>query len=380
MRILLFRTDPSIMNIKNYNSQEIGMAKAYLKQGHQCDIVYYAGNQETRKEIIPINDKQSITLYWLKGFSILNNGIFPGINKIIEQYDIIQVSEYYFFSSWYVCSKYGKKKKVYIYQGVYDSDNSIKFKIRCTFMDPLLLNNKILREIPVFAKSKMAYDSMEKRGFKNILTVGVGLDIERLKIQQDFSEWAKTIRRDKGEYKYLLYIGVLEDRRNILFLLNVVKNLLIEKEMDNIKLIIVGKGEKGYVESCKKIIIDNKMQEHIIYFQSIKQSEIANIYKMCDMFIFPSKYEIFGMVLLEAMNFGLPVISSYNGGSSTIIENEINGMIVNNFDVNEWAYTIKKVLEDTDLQKKLRLNAQRTASKDFGWENITKKILDRLDI
>ena len=122
------------------------------------------------------------------------------------------------------------------------------------------------------------------------------------------------------------------------------------------------------------------MQEHIIYFQSIKQSEIANIYKMCDMFIFPSKYEIFGMVLLEAMNFGLPVISSYNGGSSTIIENEINGMIVNNFDVNEWAYTIKKVLEDTDLQKKLRLNAQRTASKDFGWENITKKILDRLDI
>ena len=380
MKILLFRTDPSIMNIKSYNSQEIGMAKSYIKLGHQCDIVYYAGNQPSREEIISVNDKASITIYWRKGFSIFNNGIFPGINKIIEKYDVIQVSEYYFFSSWYVCEKYRKEKIIYIYQGVYDSDNSIRYKIRCKIMDPLLLNKDILTSISVFTKSKMAYDSMARRGFRKIETVGVGLDIERLHLQCDLPKWAKDLQSSKGKSKYLLYVGVIEDRRNILFLLNVVRTLANKYSESYFKLIIVGKGEKKYIEECRKYIEDNNIQNYIIYFESISQSEISNIYKISDLFVFPSKYEIFGMVLMEAMNFGLPVISSYNGGASTVITNGSNGIIIDNFNVDEWASKISEMLESNLLQKTIGRNAKQTALLDFGWENITRRILDTLDI
>ena len=100
MKILLFRTDPSIMNIKSYNSQEIGMAKAYTAAGHTCDIVYYNGNNPSRVEKIDAGDGKFINLYWIRGFSILNNGFFLGIRKLLNQYDMIQVSEYYFFASW----------------------------------------------------------------------------------------------------------------------------------------------------------------------------------------------------------------------------------------------------------------------------------------
>ena len=189
MKILLFRTDPSIMNIGNYNSQEIGMAKAYTAAGHICDIVYYNGNNPSRIEKIDAGDGKYINLYWIKGFSILNNGFFPGISRLLRQYDIIQVSEYYFFASWYVYTCLAKTKKVYIYQGVDDSDNSSKYKLRCKIMDPLLLRKKQLLNTPVFTKSNIALETMKKRGFQMIKTVGVGLDLSRLQQGCTLSPW-----------------------------------------------------------------------------------------------------------------------------------------------------------------------------------------------
>ena len=172
MKILLFRTDPSIMNIKNYNSQEIGMAKAYTAAGHTCDIVYYNGNNPSRVEKIDAGNGKNINLYWMKGFSILNNGFFPGISRLLNRYDVIQVSEYYFFASWYVYTFFAKTKKVYIYQGVYDSDNSRKYKLRCKVMDPILLRKRQLVNTQVFTKSNIALESMKKRGFQKVKTSG----------------------------------------------------------------------------------------------------------------------------------------------------------------------------------------------------------------
>lgn len=380
MKILLFRTAPSIMNTKNYNSQEIGLAKAYVEQGHQCDIVYYNGGNPTRKEIISLDDGRKITLFWWKGFSIFNNGFFPGIKQLLLQYDVIQVSEYYFFSSWYVYSRFRKQKKVYIYQGVYDSDNSLKFKIRCKLMDPILLNKGVLHEVPVFTKSRIAFDSMKMRGFQRIQTVGVGLDTSRFDKKKQLSGWALDLLAQKKDSKYLLYVGVLEDRRNILFLLEILNNLVNNRQQNKLKLVIVGKGKKSYLDQCKKYVSKNHLEQYIIYIESIRQEEISNIYRISDIFVFPSKYEIFGMVLLEAMTFGLPVVSSYNGGASTIITDGVDGIIIDNFCIKNWADSIERLLNDESAREKLAFEAQKTASSDFGWGKIANAILENLEL
>ena len=374
MKILLFRTDPSIMNIANYNSQEIGLAKAYVALGHQCDIVYYNGKNPSRKETIKAEYGKEITIFWWKGFSILNNGIFPGITKLIKEYDVIQVSEYYFFSSWYVYKRFGKEKKVYIYQGVYDSDNSERFKLRCKVMDPILLNRQVLQNIQVFTKSDLAKESMDKRGFQKIKTVGVGLDTSRF---MECDNTNNTLFAKQENTKYLLYVGVLEDRRNILFLLDVFSK--VAEQRRNVYLVIIGRGKEEYVSICKERIQELKLEDRIIYQERMQQDQLPSVYRDCDIFLLPSKYEIFGMVLLEAMRFGIPVISSRNGGSSTLITSGETGFIIDDFEASSWSNQILKLLDDNKYALQIAQNAQRISSKKYMWSEIAQDILNTLD-
>lgn len=376
MKILLFRTDPSIMNISTYNCQEIGMAKAYVEAGHVCDIVYYNGHNPSRVEQIDAGNEKTINIYWLRGFSILNNGFFFGINKLLKQYDMIQVSEYYFFSSWNVYKRYSKTKKVYIYQGVYDSDFSRKFNLRCKMMDPILLQKDVLSYVQVFTKSNLALNSMKKRGFQKIKTVGVGLDLSRFQEETETSEWVTNLTSKKGWSNYLLYVGVFEDRRNPLFLLDVL-SLVVKKHPDT-KLIMIGKGKPDYSSKVFQKIRELGLSNHIIYKESLQQKELSFLYKTADLFLLPSKYEIFGMVICEAMNFGLPVISSYNGGSSTMIQNRLNGIIINDFDPIQWSNEISNLLEDHYARVQMGRSAQQSAIEQFSWSAIVSEILSTM--
>lgn len=377
MKILLFRTDPSIMNIKNYNSQEIGMAKAYTAAGHTCDIVYYNGNNPSRVEKIDAGNGKNINLYWMKGFSILNNGFFPGISRLLNRYDVIQVSEYYFFASWYVYTFFAKTKKVYIYQGVYDSDNSRKYKLRCKVMDPILLRKRQLVNTQVFTKSNIALESMKKRGFQKVKTVGVGLDLSRLQQKCVPSPWISDLAERKGQTKYLLYVGVLEDRRNIPFLLDVLNRTITQ--IPDTKLILVGKGKPEYTELVFQLIREMGLFNYVIYKEALQQKELSQLYKTADVFLLPSKYEIFGMVLMEAMAFGLPVISSYNGGSSTIIESGKNGIILHEFDPDLWGSAVVNLLKDGGSWTQISAAAQNTGADRFSWQTIVDQILSTLN-
>lgn len=374
MKILIFRTDPSIMNITTYNSQEIGLARAYTELGHQCDIVYYNGKNESKVQTIDAGNGKEIQIFWMKGFSILNNGIFPGITKLVKQYDVIQVSEYYFWGSWYIYKRFRKKKQVYIYQGVYDADNSKKYKIRCKVMDPLLLNRQILEEVPVFTKSNLAMESMKRRGFQKVKTVGVGLDTARFQMAEGARRANQLFHKDNSLH-YLLYIGVLEDRRNILFMLDVLKKLTDEKQ--NIRLVIVGRGKEEYVKRCKEKVQDLGLGKYIIYKDRLQQEELIPVYRDCDLFLLPTKYEIYGMVLMEAITFGLPVISSYNGGSSTVIQPGVNGDIVMNYDIDEWKGCITEWLSDSNRLKKTN-SVESLDMSVFSWSSIAETILDTL--
>ena len=372
MKVLIVRPSPNKMNVNTYNLQEIGLAKALVRKGCVCDVMYYCGNEKDHIEKIVFDENKSLNILWLHGKGILREGIYPSLKKYVPNYDIVQVGGYVGLTSCWLNRKY--PEKIVNYQGPYyykANQGDIK---KAAVFDRLLLPLQKKKNMVVATKSILATNYIKDKGIENVTTIGVGLDLDNLLRDSESieeNEFIKEIKEIKNSTLFL-YIGVLEERRNILFLLEVFQK--VSKQIENSKLIIIGKGKQNYVAMCKEKLIELGLENDVIYREKLEQKYMPAIYQASDAFLLPTRYEIFGMVLLEEMYYGLPVFTTYNGGSSTLINNE-NGIIIENTDCNEWSEKIVKVLSDKKECDAIGEKAHRTVEKNYTWDALANKFL-----
>lgn len=369
MKILIVRTYPDRLNLKSYNVQEVGLAKALTVKGHVCDVVLYNGPEDDKEEeygFVKQGQSYYFKIYWLHGYKILKNGYMPTVNKLITQYDVIQVHEYDQLMSWNLYTK--QVKPTVVYHGPYYDSFARGYNLKCKLFDFLCLSKRKYQDVVVLSKSKLATEFLHSKGFYNVDTVGVGIDLDNFGENLSLAAQIKEI-----DSKSLLYVGKLEERRNIYFLVEVFRK--IRKKDSGLKLIIIGNGEKTYKEQFLLSIGDELEKGHIVYKESATQVELVEYYNVASFFLLPSNYEIFGMVLLEAMYFGAPVISSLNGGSSTLIQNGYNGFIMNDFDVELWADCIYSALQDENGLMKMKKNARNTIEQRYTWDVLVSRFM-----
>ncbi|QGX45344.1 glycosyltransferase family 4 protein [Streptococcus equinus] len=326
MKILIFRTCSTNININNYNIQEIGLAKALVDSGNTCDIIFYTSKEE-RVERISYKDKE-IKIYWIKGLNFLHNGIynFDKILKITNNYDVIQCSDYNQIATYVMLKK--SLKPVVIYHGPYN--NKFRWKtnmVDCLF-DTIFLKKMLKLNPLIICKSKLAKDSLKDKGFKNLTCIPVGLDISRFEKKQSDK------LNSNSNNQILLYIGQIAKRRSIDFLLDLEKEY--KKKNPNSKLVMIGNGKRSFCKHVEKRIQNEALSGNVEWIRKLPQEELCKYYNSATAFLLPSKYEIFGMVLLEANYFNLPILSTLNGGSSSIIQNSSDGYIIDNFNIDEW--------------------------------------------
>lgn len=372
MRILIVRTFPDIMNIESYNVQEIGLAKALIQVGHTCDIILYNGKNKdvTREYSFSKNGKTyTYKIYWLHGYNIVKNGYMPSASKIIEQYDVIQVDEYNLIYSWMLYTK--PIRPTVIYHGLYYSEYTKGYNLKCKVFDQLFLRWRKHDNVVALTKSAMASDFLQKKGFRYVHTVGVGLDDSHF--ESGTSSVSNPLVPQATDKFRLLYIGKIEERRNSLFLLDVFQELL--RKSTQAELIVVGSGNAKYVKRFKNKAAEFIESGNMIYIQKASQQELVQVYRSSHLFLFPSNYEIFGMVLLEAMYFGLPVISSLNGGSSVLIKNNENGRILEEFKVEHWVNEIESLMHNREKYTQIKTNASLTIKQRFLWDKLADKFL-----
>ena len=375
MKTLIFRTNGNVVNLKTYNLQEIGIAKALRDYNIECDIMYYGGNNSTREEYIRYRDNK-IKIIWAKGYNFAGNGVFINIGKYLDQYDIIQVCEYDQLYSRYLAFFSRYKNKVCMTHGPYYNKTNIKYNIKIGIVDRLWVPEKQKKNTWFFAKSVYAKEFLEKRGFEKVVVTGVGLDIERFKDISKENEIIEKIKRFKGNDDLLLYIGQISERRNILFIIELMNEL--KKKIPNIKLVIVGNGEKKYKNSCFNRIEKLKLADDIYYAEGIEQNQLSSLYKLASAFLLPTKYEIFGMVMLEAMYFGIPLITTDNGGAITVINNGENGFILP-LDSEKWVNTIYSIIYDKEKARIISIKERETIIRYYSWNNIVRKMLAEYD-
>ncbi|CAM3640841.1 glycosyltransferase family 1 protein [Mucilaginibacter galii] len=104
--------------------------------------------------------------------------------------------------------------------------------------------------------------------------------------------------------RYVLTVGTIEERKNLLLL---AKSLLHTK--GSVPLIVVGKPTE-YLDKVKAFINANNLTQRVIFLHDVSFDELPALYQMATLFVYPSRYEGFGIPVLEAINSGVPVIAA----------------------------------------------------------------------
>ena len=156
-----------------------------------------------------------------------------------------------------------------------------------------------------------------------------------------------------------------------LTLLSFIKFLenLSETEKENCKLTLVGTGpEKDFY---KKIIAENKVENYVEIIEWIDRKELMKLYEKSSVFLFPS-HEGAGMVVAEAMSFGLPVICLKNEGPGEFINSDC-GFAVSQLDYKNTILELKEALRilhsDKDLLHKMSIEARKHFQENFTWNS-----------
>ncbi|TES93090.1 MAG: glycosyltransferase family 1 protein, partial [Candidatus Cloacimonadota bacterium] len=196
--------------------------------------------------------------------------------------------------------------------------------------------------------------------------VPYGVDIER------FTPSGKKhpeITKLKG--KKVLFLGRLDARKGLRQLLPTFN--LIRKEMDA-HLIVAGAGpEKPKYEHFVK---KNSLTDYVHFLGFIPNEELASVYRSCDIYCSPALGgETFGIVLIEAMASGVPVVASNIDGYKEVIKDGYNGLLFNPHSTEDIKEKILTVLLNDSIRGNLVKEGLR-AVKQYDWNCVTERILE----
>lgn len=365
--IVIFRTGANVLDLNTYNCQELGLAKELTNKGFRVSLVM-AGHENRVERFMASSG--FVNVHYLKFFSIDQRyGYFIGYDKILQDLrpDVLQIHDLGIYMTWKV-ARWAKKNAVpyYLIQGTY----CLSSKPIIEQMDYLFshtFGKYVVRNATGIGCKTIAAATFVKSIYnrKTCLTY-IGLDESKFSAAKSI-DWRNNLNIT-GKH-VLLYVGVLEKRRNPLFLLNLMKRL-----PDNFILLMAGKGPLQ-TEIAKKIKHDG-LSDKVVLLGKLSQEELPSLYRQADLLLLPSSYEIYGMVILESMYFELPVISSCTAGAETIIENNVDGVIVTQFEVDLWQKCILSVCSDKFVFQNMKITAGLKINKHFVWRKAVDNFIN----
>ena len=149
---------------------------------------------------------------------------------------------------------------------------------------------------------------------------------------------------------------------------------LIQQRFPNMNLIFVGDGTELF--KCSNLAKELKLSDSIEFLGKVSSFKIPSLLAGCELFVLPSRKEAFGIVVLEAMASKKPVVATRVGGVPEIIDDGINGILVEPENPEELAHGILMVLENEDLRKKLVRNGYNTVIERYTWPQIADKYIE----
>jgi glycosyltransferase involved in cell wall biosynthesis len=168
--------------------------------------------------------------------------------------------------------------------------------------------------------------------------------------------------------KIILFVGRLVYEKGIQNLIAAMPKIL--SNYHDAKLIIAGKG--GMIDELRAQVNSLGLGNKVYFTGYLNSKQVKKMYKCADISVFPSTYEPFGIVALEAMLSGNPIVTSDVGGLNEIVDHGVNGMKSYAGNANSIADSILTLLFDQKLCGEIVKNAQAKVKEQYNWQKIAQ--------
>ena len=169
----------------------------------------------------------------------------------------------------------------------------------------------------------------------------------------------------------VLFCGRLEPRKGATYLLRAYTSL--KQRMPDLRLIVIGVGPQ--LGELRRTAQAERLQD-LLFAGRVSEGDKARFFRTADVFCAPSTgQESFGIVLLEAMAAGLPVVASDIHGYKKVVQRNVSGLLVEPRDARALEAALERVLRDAELRARLGEAGARRAP-EFDWSHVTERLVE----
>ncbi|NJM20958.1 MAG: glycosyltransferase family 4 protein [Richelia sp. RM1_1_1] len=286
---------------------------------------------------------------------------------ILFPYQGILVEDHY-FSRYLLLTNliqrvFRKGKIVVLVHLFYGYESNDKFVIR-------RLINKYLEQFRLSFANLIVTSSEYSKS--EIVSVGInpelvhvlspGLDREKFQLPEE----RKLDNLKNKENQKILCVGNYVPRKGILYLIEAFSQI----ERQNFTLHLVGnrKNNSSYYNQLNNAVNKLKLTDCVVFHDGADQENIKKLYADADIFVLPSFQETFGIVFLEAMHYGLPIITTNVTAIPELVEDGKNGLLVPPGDSKALAKAISKLITNPDLMEQMGVVGRKKVATSYYWE------------
>jgi len=202
----------------------------------------------------------------------------------------------------------------------------------------------------------------------DIVVMPHGLENEE-RIEVDLN----NVRKESGflsQDRIMLYVGQLNERKGLPYLIKAMK--IVHEKIKDVRLVIIGQGSEE--KSLREMVSQNRLSE-VVHFLGVRQHRAVLAYmNLADIFVLPSLEEAFGIVLVEAMSQGLPIVATRVQGIPYIVKDGINGFLVPSSNDTLLAEKIIFLIEHRNIAREIG-EKNRKDSLRFHWNHLVDQYI-----
>jgi glycosyltransferase involved in cell wall biosynthesis len=343
-----------------YGSQQLNLAKGLVAGGHDVEIV-----SGFRTGCVGLSPPDGVKVTWLRMPRLRNTPLvfLWGLEDLLRKgsFDVVLTTESYSPVSLQAVHAHAG---VVLYHGFTGTKGSRSARWGARFLKVFFERAVVKRVRGAIAKTPEAEDYLRGMGLSRVQTVPVGVDTE---LFRPLGEEARAEVRSKWGLPdgiLLIYVGNLLPRRDLATILSAFRKACNERK--DIHLLVVGDGpERG---ALTRFMDTSEYRGSVTWIRKVPHRALAELYAMADRFIFASRYEVFGMVLLESLASGTPIVSTPVPAATMLADHE-NGIEL--FDYGDAVHLAAMMVEAPALEK--RAGARRGAEA-YSWTCISRRV------